>query len=322
MEKEDLPDIYYTKGWRELYSQKEKDGVPREYFLDCKYGKVAYPYIYIYIYGDNNYYDIRTPYGFNGPIIIECNDKEKLLEEFEKDFNEYCKKEKIVSEYVRFSPWFKNYLDFKKYYDLKPNKKTYAMNLLVDDILMQEISSKRRNQIRLAIKKGVKIEFDFEGKTINDFYKLYQNTIIKNNIKEYYWLSKEFLNEHFEKLKGNVFLANAIINNKIISSSMILHYNKQMHYHYSANDYEYTNLNGNSLLLYEVAKWGKEHGKENFHLGGASVSEDLKRFKLSFTKSEGYDYYVGSRIRNQKVYDELVKKSGKEDSNFFPKYRG
>lgn len=187
---------------------------------------------------------------------------------------------------------------------------------------MQEISGKKRNHIRRAIKNGVKVEFDLEGKTVNEFLRLYQKTIKKNDIQEYYWLSKEFLEEHFKSLKGNVFFVNAVYENKLISSSMILHYNKQLHYHYAANDYEYISLNGNSLILYEVAKWGKEHGKEYFHLGGTAASDDLLKFKLSFTKSDGFDYYIGSRIRQEEIYNKLVKTRKKEDSNYFPKYRG
>ena len=288
---EELPDIYYKKEWKELYCEKD-NGIPEEYKLENKYGTIIYPYIKRLIEGEKELYDIITPYGFNGPIILNSNDKQKLVEEYERDFNKYCKEKGIIAEYIRFSPWFKNYLDFKDYYNLRLNKKTIAMNLQVKDILMEEISGKRRNQIRSAIKKGVKIEFDFDGKTVDDFCRLYQKTIDKNNIGEYYWLSKEFLKKHFELLKGNVFFANAVYEGKIISSSMILHYNKQIHYHYSANDYKFVNLNGNSLLLFEVAKWGKEHGKENFHLGGASTSEDLMKFKLSFTKSDGFDYYI------------------------------
>lgn len=46
------------------------------------------------------------------------------------------------------------------------------------------------------------------------------------------------------------------------------------------------------------------------------------RFKLSFTKSEGFDYYVGSKIRQNDIYDELVKITNTTESTYFPKYRG
>lgn len=317
----ELPDIYYKKEWGKLYSEKD-NGFSEEYRLENQYGTIIYPYIKRNIEQEPKYFDIITPYGFNGPMIVKSINKQKLLESYEQDFNVYCQENGIIAEYIRFSPWFKNHLDFSEFYNLKLNKKTIAMNLLVEDILMQEISAKRRNCIRSAIKNGVKIEFDFEGKTIDEFYKLYQNTIKKNEIKEYYWVSKEFLKKHFELLQNNVFIVNAIYENKIISSSIFLHCNKQLHYHYSANDYEYVNLNGNSLILYEVAKWGKQNGKERLNLGGASISDNLMKFKLSFTKDEGFDYYIGTRIRQEHIYNELVKRTKKENSKYFPKYRG
>lgn len=263
----DVPDIYYLQNWRELYKEKE-NGETGEYKFENENGIVLYPYIKrnVNIQINNKYYcDIITPYGFNGPIVLEgYKDKNKLIKEFDEEFQKYCEKNNIIAEYIRFSPWFKNYEDFKSIYNLRLNKKTIAINLLVDDILMDEINGKRRNCIRSAIKKGVSIEFDFEGKTIDEFYRLYQKTIKKNNISEYYWLSKEFLHKHFEKLHENVFIANALFNGIVVSSSIFVYQNKQLHYLYSANDYEYTYLNGNSLLLYEVAKWGKENRKRIF----------------------------------------------------------
>lgn len=259
-----LPDIYYLPNWRELYKEKE-NGEAAEYKFENENGIVLYPYIKRKIdipINGKYYFDIITPYGFNGPIILEgCRDRKKLVKEFNKEFQKYCEENNIIAEYIRFSPWFRNYLDFKEEYNLRLNKKTIAINLLVDDILTDEINGKRRNCIRSAIKKGVNIEFDFQGETIDDFYRLYQKTIKKNDISEYYWLSKDFLHKHFEKLKGNVFIANAVFNGIVISSSIFVYQDKQLHYLYSANDYEYTYLNGNSLLLYEVANWGKENRK-------------------------------------------------------------
>lgn len=321
----DLPDIYYTENWRKLYSVKE-NGIPEEYTLTTKNGTIIYPYIkrkIEYKIDDKTYYDTVTPYGFNGPIIIELTGtKEKLLEEFKIDFNKYCIDNNIIAEYVRFSPWFKNYLELEDYYKLRENNQTIAIDLTVSDIFMEEINSKRRNCIRAAIKKGVSIQFDFEGNTIEEFHRIYQETIEKNDIKEYYWLSMEFLKEHFKMLKGHIFILNALYDEKIISSSIFVHYNKQLHYLYSANDYNYNGLNGNSLLLYEAAEWGKKNEKEYLHLGGASKSEALMSFKLSYTKHGIFKYFVGSRISQHDIYKKIVEKSGKKENDYFPQYRG
>lgn len=319
-----IPDIYYLENWSKLYAEKEC-GIPERFEMEIETGKIIYPFIKRKIdtkINNKTYYDIVTVYGFNGPIIIgKVENRKQAAEIFNQKFQEYCKNNNIIAEYIRFSPWFKNYLDFGEIYNLKLNKQTIFIDLTVNDVFMDEISSKRRNCIRSAIKKGVTIQFDFEGNTVEDFHKLYQNTISKNNISEYYQLSIDFLRRHFEILKGNVFIANAMFENKIISSSIFVHQDKQLHYLYSANDYAYTYLNGNSLILSEVANWGKANGKEKFHLGGATVSEDLRKFKLSFTKNEGLDYYVGNKIRQEKIYDELVKITNNENNTYFPKYR-
>ena len=132
----------------------------------------------------------------------------------------------------------------------------------------------------------------------------------------------EFLKEHFKMLKGHIFILNALYDEKIISSSIFVHYNKQLHYLYSANDYNYNGLNGNSLLLYEAAEWGKKNEKEYLHLGGASKSEALMSFKLSYTKHGIFKYFVGSRISQHDIYEKIVEKSGKKENDYFPQYRG
>lgn len=321
------PDIFYMDNYVNLFLQVDEGDGYGIYRYKHQDGTVLYPYIKRLAPALDNtkYYDIITPRGFNGPLVVDKknNDLSKLVDDFNVDFQNYCEKENIITEYIRFCPWEHNAETFSKYYDLLDNHSTVAIDLSVNDILMEEIDSKRRNQIRSAIKKGVKIEFDFEGKTVENFYKLYQNTIAKNNIGAYYDFSLDFLKDHFKYLKGNVWIANAIVDDEIISSSFVFLCGNNLHYHLSANDYTKNAYNGNSLLLYELAKFGKALGCKYFHLGGVGVAEkSLMDFKLSFTKKGVFPFYVSRKVRNQEVYDKLVKKYAKENSNYFPAYRG
>lgn len=322
-----VPDIFYMDKYVELFL--EQDGEAYDFYrFEHQDGTVIYPYVLRKspeLDDGKNYYDIITPRGFNGPLVIDkkSDDLSKLVDDFNEDFERYCKEKGIITEYIRFCPWEYNAELFSKYYPLRDNNATVAIDLTVNDILMDEINSKRRNQIRSAIKKGVKVEYDFEGKTVGTFYKLYQNTKEKNNIGSYYDFSLEFLKKHFEYLKGNCWLANAVVNDEIISSTFVLMCGDNIHYHLSANDYTKNEYNGNSLLLYEIAKLGKAYGCTKFHLGGVGVAaKSLMDFKTSFTKNGVYPFYVSAKVRNQKVYDGLVKKYKKEGSNYFPAYRG
>ena len=51
----------------------------------------------------NQYFDFSTPYGYGG-WLIEGKNSEKLFEDYEK----WCKKNGIISEFVRFHPMLHN----------------------------------------------------------------------------------------------------------------------------------------------------------------------------------------------------------------------
>ena len=224
---------------------------------------------------------------------------------------------------MRFSPWLKNCELFGKEYCLRRNGDTIAIDLTVDDVLKDEFDSKRRNKVRLAMKKGVTVEFDETGETVADFYRLYQKTVQKNEIGLYYQFPLQFLRDHFQALGSRVCIANAKVDGKIITSSYILQCGDNLHYHLSANDYNMMSYQGNSLLIYEVAKRGKAFGCKYLHLGGVGVANpSLMDFKLSFTHKGVLPYYVGYRIQNEPVFQLLAQKYGKQDTDFFPPYRG
>lgn len=315
------PDIYYFPQWSELNSVLD-GGTAEHYEFQCDYGQIYYPYIKKKIstkVNNQTFYDTVTPYGFNGPVVIAADDKEKLLEEFEKNFNSYCADKHIVAEYVRFSPWLKNHEDFEKYYSLKHNNQTLFIDLK-KDFFTEEYSHSCRNNIRKAAKNSITVKFDYEGDTLKEFIKLYDKMAVKNSVSSYYSFDEMYFKNTMDKMKGNIFIIYAVFEGIIISSAMCLHHDKYLHYHLMGNDYEYITLGANSLLCHEAAKWGQEHGMSEFHLGGA-FSESLLRFKKNFTRTGFLDFYVGKRIRDRCSYNSLIELLGRNSSGYFPEYR-
>src|SRR5690554_736175 len=100
-----IPDIYFEDNYGKLYEKIEK-GVSQVYYFEDDFGKIKTQFIKreipIKIKGDN-YFDIVTPYGYGGPIIMECEEgkREKLLSAFNDSFKKYCKENNIVSEFIR-----------------------------------------------------------------------------------------------------------------------------------------------------------------------------------------------------------------------------
>jgi lipid II:glycine glycyltransferase (peptidoglycan interpeptide bridge formation enzyme) len=151
----------------------------------------------------------------------------------------------------------------------------------------------------------------------------------KNNASDYYYFSKKYFQETMNSLRGNIFLMHAFYNDKIIGSAMFMHYNEFLHYHFSATHPDYYKLASNNLILSEAAQWGKANNKKLMHLGGGYTTEEddsLLFFKKSFVKNGMHDFWVGRRIHDANIYQELanmilLKNPQLKDSSFFPLYR-
>ena len=323
-----LPDIYFLPVWGKLYQEYDQ-GEAYVFEFKNESGHVYHQFVKRVVPDKINgivYYDIVSNNGFNGPIVLTVDSAKKdiFLAEYDTAFQQYCMDNNIVAEYVKFNPWLKNHLDFEKIYITKYNNYTLYTDLTVSDFFKEEFCSKIRNQIRKSIKNGVHIEFDFAGSSINEFNRLYKITIKKNNISKHFLFDISFLSKTFKILENNQFIINAIFEGKYISSAIFLNYGDYLHYHLCANDTQYYPLNANSLILYEACNWAQNNGKKQIHLGGA-FSNELFAFKKQFTKNGICDYYVGTKIRNKVIYDDLVNlklKNGKiNNRSFFPLYR-
>lgn len=327
-----VPDIYFLTEWGKYFETKEKQGELTLFEFTHELGVIHYQFIMRPIplpTGNVEYFDTITPYGFSGPVILECQEdkRQELVAEYDKAFQQYCDERNIVTEYVRFNPWIGNSKDFGPLYLLRNHGDMMYIDLTVNDFFMDEFSPKARTQVRKAQKNNVEIEFDFTGASAGEFHRLYALTSKKNQIDDpYYSFSEEFLHDSFAALDGRQFLLNAKYEGKCISSCFIVHHGEYMHSHLTANDPEFFRLAGNSLVHYEACRWGVENGKKEFQLGGTSSDENLYRFKRRFTKTEPLDLLIGRKIRNQKAYDLLTgikqQRDGIGNTEYFPLYRG
>lgn len=326
----DLKDIYFTDNYCKIY-EDNGDGELKTFVLDEEEGVIVYKFLKRKIplkIGDKVYFDITTPYGYGGPLIIQSNNVERLVQKFKIRFEKYCKDNNIITEFVRFHPLLKNYSNLNEYMEIKYIRDTIAIRLEDEEQIWNDIDPKCKNKIRKAQKNNVNIDICEDETYLEEFLHLYDLTMRKNNALEYYFFNKEFFLNTFKNLRGNIYNFRSIYNDKCICSALIMKYGKYIHYHFSGSALEYKNLQANNLLLYEVALWGLKQGCEYFHLGGGySGNEDnLFKFKSSFSKNGRTNFFIGKKIHNQKLYDLLVEKKRLEHKiinvSYFPLYRG
>ena len=266
------------------------------------------------------YFDISTPYGYGGFLV-----EGEISPDFPEAYSDFCKKNNIVSEFVRFNPMTSNVKSCENAYDIIELGDTVYIDLRDEEYVWANFSSKNRNVIRKAVKENVEIRHTDEAWIIDEFMEIYNSTMDRDDATDYYYFKKDYYESIIENLKGNYEFFYAVKDEKIIAVSIILFANGRMHYHLSASRREYQRYAPSNLMLSEVCKYGVERGYKSFHLGGGvgSKEDGLYKFKKSFNRNENKKYCIGKAIFDREKYDELVQcRDSATDENFFPRYRG
>lgn len=329
-------DVYYLSGYTKAF-KLHGDGEPTLIYYHDEEIRAINVVMIRDISMDKNFndkletcrlFDITTPYGYGG-FIIEGIPNDNNLKKFNKEYSDYCRSKNIISEFVRFHPVLKNSKINSEIYEVIDLGKTITMDLISKEQIWNDLSSKNRNIIRKAIKSGVEIYWGRSPELIDEFIPLYNATMNMDEATDYYYFNEEFYRSVIQDLKYNSLIFYAVYGQKIISMSIIMFANNNLHYHLSASDREYHSLAATNLLLYEAACWGCENGYKSFHLGGGlgSKEDNLYKFKKAFNKNPETYFSVGKKIFDQEKYDELIEIRSEfndeiENSTFFPEYRG
>lgn len=326
-----MHDIYFLPAYGKLNEHIE-GGEAQIFDFTCKYGHVRSVFIrraVPFLLNGEKYYDAITPYGYGGPVVLEATDREKLVNAYADAYRAYCRKNRIVDEFVRFHPLAENALDFGCLYETTYNRHTIAVDLTDDDYSKTQFTPDCRNMIRKAAKKGVEIEVDEECSRMAEFIPLYFKTMDKNRASGYYYFESDYYDQ-LQHIEGsNLILINALLEDKLIGSAMFMLSDENMHYHLSSTDPEYYSYAANNAILAQAIEYGRVHGKKWLHLGGgvsASEKDPLFKFKRNFGRMDKNlkDFYMGKAVFLPDEYAQLcviAQEQGIEPGGFFPAYR-
>lgn len=323
-------DLYFKPEYAKIY--RDIDGKSETFTLKCDYGIVQNTFIMREIkwkLDGKVYYDIVTPYGYGGPIILECSDIDMLMREYRIAFFDYCEKNNIVCEFVRFH-LYDNVDVRERYYGDTEN---LLDNVVVDttgsyDDIWMSYEHKVRKNVKKAQANGLEILIENSVEHLDSFLDIYYKTMDRNNAKQYYYFEKRYFEDISKYLPDNFVYFYVLKDGKTISTELVLCSDKYAYSFLGGTDEEYYSLRPNDFLKDEIIKWCNSTNREKFILGGGYGREDgIYRYKRSFTKLPDVPFYVGRAIINREVYDRLVECRKNESSDFdmsssyFPLYR-
>ncbi|MCI5223894.1 MAG: GNAT family N-acetyltransferase [Candidatus Electrothrix sp. AR4] len=304
-----------------IYNDKKTDSV------------VLYPYIKRRIESEN-LYDIISPYGFGGFITKGCKntDHEGLICKFHKEFHAYCVETGIVSEFIRFHPFYNNHLlANKSSMKISLSQEVVYTDFTTSHYDINTISSKEvRKKIRKAQRNNIDIIYDRSGEYFDDFIRIYYKTMKSKCAGEFYYFDKDFFKSIQDLFPNNYLLLVAIYEEKVIGGLLILFGDKYSYNFLSCSEQEYRSLGTNDFLQYCAILWSYENGKKRHMLGGGLKKEDsLFQYKAKFSP-ERKDFYTGQCIHLPDIYNDLsaqrmeqknIPYSDFYNQSWFPLYR-
>jgi lipid II:glycine glycyltransferase (peptidoglycan interpeptide bridge formation enzyme) len=171
--------------------------------------------------------------------------------------------------------------------ELRPGRPLFKPNTFVWDLkkseeeLLKNMHPKGRYNIRVALKHGVKVRISQRAEDFEKYLELMFSGTTKR--QKIYSHSESYHHLLWESLKdGMARLFVAEYQGEIIAANMIFQFKNGIYYAYGASALEHKEVMASTLMLWEIARWGKSQGCLFFDLWGAEEGKGFSRFKEQF----------------------------------------
>jgi hypothetical protein len=269
------------------------------------------------------YSDVVSSWYYGGPLLSPGTDAD-TASEFVDAFGEHCRDRGIVAEFLRFDPNVENHADFPAL-DPVHNRQTVPVDLTqsTDDI-WEGYEDRNRRAIKQAQDSALTIDREPTGSDLEAFHDIYTNAMEARDADEHYRFSLDF----FERLLDTDFFSLVVARHAadeepdVVGGFLIAHDDTYSHHYLSASNPDYWDLRVNNLMYHEVVLYMHDTGRDVFDFQGGRPG--VFKFKKGFSPARR-DFYIGKRVHDQSVYDDLVAAADDAgvdtESGYFPAYR-
>ena len=270
---------------------------------------------------EEDYYDLITPHEYSGVISNEYN--LELFEKLYEALKHHCIQNNIVFQFIRFNPYTDEYKAAKSINIRLSDRQNWVA---CTEEVLKSFQKRKAAYVRSAIKSGMYLQESLKtDEDIKVFLQYYTKAMDRLHAKKFLYFNYQYFEKLCKCQFTKLFFVKSKDGTEIFSGAIILcdNVNKKLYYHLVFKNYEKEKIHSMEFMIYTLSEWARKHGYSAIHLGGGS--ELLHRFKDSCTDKK-VDYYTGSVVYNQKVYQLLTDLYCKtypdlKDSQFLPIYR-
>lgn len=324
-------DIYHTAAYHRICTADNH----REAFLyvgELAHGLVLIPLLINpaerYAWSEHSVVDATTAYGYPGPLLgAQTELTSQLQDDLRADLRETLGARDVVALFIRMHPL------------LSPagllGNSEYVMGKTVWIDLAPSVEDQRktcrkshRYELRKAWRNGVSAVHDERFAALDTFVQIYDQRMAALNASAGYFFSANYYRGLVDELGAGIRLVHAMLDDKIIGSSLFFLCGAGIQYHLSGTLEGYESYSPTRVILESMREWGTQNNYRWLHLGGGvnSAEDSLFRFKAGFSPNTA-QYRVGKFVVDEARYGELCRlrnATGSEaaKSEFFPAYRG
>lgn len=319
------PEVFAHPAYAALFEDEKT--LARAFLWEGTEGSIIYPFLLRDLQGEpfwqpelGEAYDIITPYGYGGPVVVAGKPSQELYRRFFAALEHWATQNKVVSEFVRFSLFDQAPL---AYYGLVQHQND---NIVVDLTLSHEdlwkgFRHKVRKNVHAALSAGITIEEDPAGERMSGFLEVYQHTLKRRNAAKQYFKPVGFFNKLTRTLAQHIMFFHAISGKKVVASELVLLSDSRIYSYMGGTLCQNYQQRPGDLLKYHIVKWARRQGYKQFVIGGGHKPHDgIFAFKQAFAPTGIYPFFTGKKVFDHAVYKQLVKHPTEKD-DFFPEYR-
>jgi len=236
--------------------------------------------------------ELRHAYNFGGPMASSdlVNAKEHV-----DGLNEWAGKEGLKSQYCTLVPFLhEKQLQFLKNTDILPQ---YKKESVIVDLTDQKVRGTTRRLANKAKSSGVNVR-SHPLTSLNDFLKIYEATMERNDAKEHWRLPPSWFEAFFRFVKPTLLIASITEDKELKTredfdgvpeSACLIAYSQQYptaYYHFAGSFNTQPRLGANHLMVMAACEYVKSLGIRYLFLGGGRTNSDddaLLLFKSGFS---------------------------------------
>jgi Acetyltransferase (GNAT) domain len=253
------------------------------------------------------HHDISSVYGYTGPLATTTDSG--FLRHAWKAFDEYAVEQRVIAEFIRFSPFNRNeYLAHPEVLVLANRELAVSELPATVNEFHESLNPKTRNMLRRAARAGLHAQELELAAHLPEFRALYAQTMRRNGAPEFFHYDDAYWAHMLALTPNSMRLFGTFSGGKLVAASIGIAQGQSGLYHLGASLVEHAKLGASNLSLYAMSCAMLASGVTFLNMtGGRTVADNDPLLLFKKNNANGLaTFHIGKRVIDAPAYNTLV----------------